>query len=52
MRTIDVLDAAFTQVADDVIDTIGWKLHKHGVHVGVQDTPERLADEILSWSGI
>jgi hypothetical protein len=52
MRSIDALDAAFSRMADDVIDTIGWKLHKHGVHVGVEDTPDRLADEILSWSGI
>jgi hypothetical protein len=52
MRSVDALDAAFSKMADDVIDTIGWKLHKQGVHVGVEDTPERLADEILSWSGI
>ena len=37
---------------DEVIDTVGWKLHKHGIHVGVEDTPERLADDILNWSGI
>jgi hypothetical protein len=52
MRSVDAVDAAFGRMADDVIDTIGWKLHKQGVHVGVEDTPDRLADEILSWSGI
>jgi hypothetical protein len=44
-------DAADSSL-DDVIDTVGWKLHKHGVHVGIEETPERLADDILSWSGI
>lgn len=52
MRSVEAVDAAFSRVADDVIDTIGWKLLKQGVHVSVEDTPERLADEILSWSGI
>jgi hypothetical protein len=52
MRSVHALDAAFSRVADDIIDTIGWKLHRQGVHVGVEDTPERLADEILAWSGI
>jgi hypothetical protein len=37
---------------DDVIDTTCWKLHKHGIHVGVEDSPARLAEEILGWSGI
>jgi hypothetical protein len=52
MRAVDAMDAAFTRIVDDVIDTIAWKLVKQGVHVGVEETPERLADDILGWSGI
>lgn len=37
---------------DDFIDTTCWKLHKHGIHVGVEATPERLAEDILDWSGV
>ena len=52
MRSIETLEASIGRALDDVIDTICWKLHKQGVHIGVEDTPDRLADEILSWSGI
>lgn len=44
-------DATDTSM-DEVIDTTCWKLLKHGIHVGVEDSPGRLADEILSWAGI
>jgi hypothetical protein len=37
---------------DDVIDTTCWKLHRLGIHVGVESTADRLADEILGWSGL
>lgn len=37
---------------DDVIDTTCWKLHKHGIHVEVEPTADRLADDILGWSGV
>ncbi|MGQ0654167.1 MAG: DUF3037 domain-containing protein [Betaproteobacteria bacterium] len=46
------LPASIDDGLDDVIDTTCWKLHKQGVHVGIEDTPARLADEILDWSGI
>lgn len=52
MRSVEMVDGVIGHVLDNVIDTIGWKLLKQGIHVGVEDTPERLADEILSWSGI
>lgn len=42
----------FDPQLDDVIDTTCWKLHKQGIHVGVESTTSRLAEEILSWSGI
>jgi len=35
---------------DNVIDVVGWKLHKQGVHIGVEDSHERLADEVLAWA--
>lgn len=44
-------DAVDTEL-DDVVDTTCWKLHRQGIHVGVENTPERLADEILGWSGL
>jgi len=37
---------------DEVIDTTCWKLHKQGIHVGVEETASRLAEDILGWSGI
>lgn len=44
-------DAVDTEL-DDVVDTTCWKLHRQGIHVGIENTPERLADEILGWSGL
>lgn len=46
----DDADALTDPALDEVIDTTCWKLHKQGIHVGVEGTPERLADEILEWS--
>jgi hypothetical protein len=37
---------------DNIIDTIGWKLHKQGVHVGVDEEPAALAEEIIEWAEI
>jgi len=37
---------------DDIIDTVGWKLHKQGVHVGVDEEPAALANEIVEWAEI
>jgi len=37
---------------DDIIDTVGWKLHKQGVHVGVDEAPAALANEIVEWAEI
>jgi hypothetical protein len=37
---------------DDFIDTTCWKLHKHGIYCGVESTPARLAEDILSWAGV
>lgn len=48
----DTMESPVDPLLDDMIDTTCWKLHKHGIHVGVEGTPNGLADEILSWSGI
>lgn len=45
-------DDAVDAELDDVVDTTCWKLHRQGIHVGVESTPERLADDILGWSGL
>lgn len=37
---------------DNIIDTIGWKLHKQGVHMGVEDEPVALAQDIADWAEI
>ena len=37
---------------DNMIDMIGWKLHKQGVHVGVDEEPSALAEEIIEWAEI
>lgn len=51
MRATSHADGGADAAMDDVVDTTCWKLHKQGIHVGVENTPERLADDILSWSG-
>jgi hypothetical protein len=48
----DALDGGADAALDDFIDTTCWKLHKHGIHVGVEATATRLAEDILSWSGV
>ena len=40
-----------TQI-DNIIDQIGWKLHKQGVYVGVDDAPAALAEEIAEWADV
>lgn len=40
-----------TQI-DNVIDTIGWKLHKQGVHVAVDEEPSVLAQDIVEWAAV
>lgn len=46
------LDTGSDGALDDFIETTCWKLHKHGIHVGVESTPARLAEDVLSWSGL
>lgn len=51
MRPTFEAEGVIDTALDEVVDTTCWKLHKQGIHVGVESTPERLADDILSWSG-
>lgn len=37
-------------LADNVIDTISWKLRAQGAHFEVEEDPERLAEKILEWA--
>ena len=37
---------------DNLIDTIGWKLHKQKVYVGVDEEPVALAEDIAEWAEI
>lgn len=48
----DAFDGVADASLDEFIDTTCWKLHKHGIHVGVEASPTRLAEDILSWSGV
>ena len=48
----EVVSGPIDPSLDEVLDTTCWKLHKHGIHVGVEESPDLLAEDILSWSGL
>lgn len=52
MRPEPGIDGAVDASLDEVVDTTCWKLQKHGIHVDVEANSDRLAEDILSWSGL